>query len=457
MIESPLALATVIAAATGLAFWLDYRFEALGKVGASMLAIIFGTILSNVGLVPVSSPIYGAVGGVVTSLAIAWLLLSVDLRDLRKAGPKMIGAFAIAVTGTALGAMVGAFVYQDRFGDNTWRLAGTLTGTYSGGSVNFVSVGRAFEIPDVLFAGATAADNMATGIWLAVTLMLPVWLGRFYPATVTPSDGPDLAEAAAAGSDGQSERHAHHPYFAHVKMSALQIANLMAVGLLLVFVSEWLGNLIPGVPAILWLTTLALVLGHTRFYREAPGALQMGSVALHFFFVLIGILSRFSEIVTVGIEVFLLHPDRGGRPRCRGVRGGKALPPGHRHLVGGLPSGRGRTLVGPGGGHLPGVEAPGAPGGHRRAAWLRGGNVPGTGCGLRSPGRLLGPGPSSDGAGNRVSGRFSTGPFQSGRERPRAGFRSSASSPSSTGFAGLEVAPPAAIPSMVFGRARLYD
>lgn len=324
MIEAPLSLATVIAAATGLAFWLDYRFEAVGKVGASMLAIIFGTVLSNVGLVPVSSPVYGAIGGVVTSLAIAWLLLSVDLRDLRKAGPRMIGAFGIAVTGTALGAMVGALIYQDRFGDNTWRLAGTLTGTYSGGSVNFVSVGRAFEIPDVLFAGATAADNMATGIWLAVTLMLPVWLGRFYPAPASaghsPASDPGSVEArgedgdapgdrspqggGAAATTGQSERHAHHPYFAHVGMSALQIANLMAVGLLLVFTSEWLGGLVPGVPAILWLTTLALILGHTPLYREAPGALQMGSVALHFFFVLIGILSRFSEIVTVGIEVF---------------------------------------------------------------------------------------------------------------------------------------------------------
>ncbi len=302
MIESPLALATTIAAATGLAFWLDYRFEAVGKVGASMLAIIFGTVLSNAGIVPIESPIYGAVGGVVTSLAIAWLLLSVDLRDLRKAGPKMIGAFAVAVTGTALGAMVGAWVYQDRFGDDTWRLAGTLTGTYSGGSVNFVSVGRAFEIPDVLFAGATAADNMATGIWLAVTLMLPVWLGRFYPKTVVP-DATGLQPVASHGPV-QSERHAHHPYFAHVGISALQIANLMAVGLILVFGSEWLGGLVPGVPAILWLTTLALILGHTPMYREAPGALQMGSVALHFFFVLIGILSRFSEIVTVGIEVF---------------------------------------------------------------------------------------------------------------------------------------------------------
>ena len=49
MIESPLALATTIAAATALAFWLDYRFPALGKVGASMMAIIFGAILSNTG------------------------------------------------------------------------------------------------------------------------------------------------------------------------------------------------------------------------------------------------------------------------------------------------------------------------------------------------------------------------------------------------------------------------
>ena len=178
MIETPLALATTVAAATALAFWLDRRFPALGKVGASMMAIVFGALLSNLGLVPVSSPVYGAIGGVVTSLAIAWLLLAVNLADLKKAGPKMIGAFGLAVLGTAIGALVAAMVYQEAFGDNTWRLAGTMTGTYSGGSVNFVSVGRAFEIPEALVAGATAADNVTTGIWLAVTLTVPIWLGR---------------------------------------------------------------------------------------------------------------------------------------------------------------------------------------------------------------------------------------------------------------------------------------
>ena len=123
MIESPLALVTVIAAATALAFWLDYRVPALGKVGASMLALIFGAILSNTGLVPVDSGVYEAVFGPVTSVAIAWLLLSVNLRDLRKAGPRMVGAFGVAVTGTVLGAFVAAAVYGVHFGEDTMRMA----------------------------------------------------------------------------------------------------------------------------------------------------------------------------------------------------------------------------------------------------------------------------------------------------------------------------------------------
>ena len=333
MIQSPLALATVIAAATALAFWLDYRFRTLAKVGASMLAIIFGAILSNAGLVPVSSPVYDAVIGPVTSVSIALLLLSVDLRDLAKAGPRMMGAFAVAVLGTMAGALLAAAVYGSHFGDDTWRIAGALTGTYSGGSVNFVSVGREVGLTGTLFAGLNAADAVMTALWLAATLMLPVWLGRFYapvsaegqdrangsgagngrtgeaggaPAGGAPAGGALADDAPAADApDDASERRRHHPYFVREGSSALSIAGLVAAGMILVFLSEWLGQVVPGIPSILWLTTLALVLGHSPLCRDARGAMQLGSVGLHFFFVLIGILSRVSEIVAVGAEVFV--------------------------------------------------------------------------------------------------------------------------------------------------------
>ena len=300
MIESPLALATVIAAATALAFWLDYRFPALGKLGASMMAIIFGAVLSNLNIVPVDSIVYDVVLGPVTSVSIAWLLLSVDLRDLAKAGPRITGAFLVAVTGTVLGACVATVIYQSHFGDDTWRIAGALTGTYSGGSVNFVSVGREVGLTGALFAGLNAADAVVTGLWLAATLILPIWLARFYAPVEAPAATDDESSTGAPAN----ERHRNHPYFAREGLSAVGIAGLFATGLILVFVSEWLGTVVPQIPSILWLTTLALALGHSPLYRDAPGAMQLGSVGLHFFFVLIGILSRVSEIAEVGFEVF---------------------------------------------------------------------------------------------------------------------------------------------------------
>jgi uncharacterized membrane protein len=292
VIESPLFLTALIAVTTAGAFILERRVRWLSKVGASLLALGLGAVLSNSGLVPSASPVYSVIEGPVTSLAIAWLLLAVNLSDLKVAGTRMIGAFLLAAAGTALGAFIGAILFSGAFGENTWRLAGVFTGTYSGGSVNFVSVGRGVDIPDALFAGAAAADALTTGIWLAVCLTLPIWLGKFYKAAI-PGDGEDTGP----------EEHAH-PFFDKIPLSTFDLANLLAVGFGLVVLSGWLGTLVPSVPAVVWLTTFALGVGHLKFFRSERGAMQLGNLALHFFFVIIGIHSRISEIMAVGVEVF---------------------------------------------------------------------------------------------------------------------------------------------------------
>ncbi len=292
VIESPLLLTAVVAVATALAFFLDRRVPWLSKVGASLLALILGAVLSNTGLVPAFSPVYSVIEGPLTSLAIAWLLLAVNLSDLKVAGPRMIAAFSLAVLGTAAGAMVGGLVFSGSFGEDTWRLSGVFTGTYTGGSVNFVAIGRGVGLPDSLFAGATAADALTTGIWLAVTLMLPVWLRRFYPAA-------PLEKEREGGSAAME-----HPFFERVPLSTLDLGNLLAAGFVLVVAAEWISRLTPAIPAVLWLTTLALGVGHLKPFRKPLGALQLGNLALHFFFVIIGIHSRVSEILTVGVEIF---------------------------------------------------------------------------------------------------------------------------------------------------------
>jgi uncharacterized membrane protein len=296
LISAALPLTAFIAFLAALAFVLERRFPALSKVGASLLTLVFGAVVSNVGLVPAASPVYDTIAGPVTMLAIAWLLLSVNLSDVKKVGGRMFGAFGLAVLGTALGAFVGAVVFAPALGESGWQLAGVFTGTYSGGSVNFVSVGRVVELPDALWAGATAADAMTTGIWMAATLLLPVWLARFYPPVPKALTELSDDQKAAGGQE--------HPFFAPASLSALDLSVLVAAGLGLLTAADLTARLIPQVHSVLWLTTYALILGQTRWFHHAEGALQLGTMVLLLFFVVIGIWSRVSEIAAVGAVVF---------------------------------------------------------------------------------------------------------------------------------------------------------
>ena len=305
MIDTPLALIATIAGVVVLAMWLERRrVPGLWKLGATLLAIAIGGVLSNAGLVPPASPTYQAITGTATDLAIVWLLLAVNLADLRKAGGAMLVAFGIAVVGTALGAFAGAFVFGDAIGEETWKLAGALTGTYSGGSLNFTAVSRAVDMSDALFVGATAADNVVTGLWLAACVVLPRWIGRYYPA---PPPSPGAASASVADHAGHDpdlpNDESAHPLFARASLSTHRLAILVATGLAIVIASRVVAAVTPGINPVLWLTTLALVTGHVMPSRAKRGALQLGNLALLFFFVVIGIYSRIAEVLAVGVQV----------------------------------------------------------------------------------------------------------------------------------------------------------
>ncbi len=293
MIDDPRALVCIITAVTALAFWLEKRQAWARKVGASLLVILFGALLSNFNVVTHVSPVYDLIGGPLTSLAIVWLLLAVDLRSVRAAGPRMGLAFALAVIATAVGALAAAWSMGTAFPDDTWRLAGVMTGTYSGGSLNFVAVGREVGLTDALFAASAAADNLLTGVWMGATLVLPVWLRRFYPAR--PVDDGAHAHAASASFAKMLESS---------PLRIFDVLALLAFGFAIILASEGMRNLVPAVPSVLWITTFALTAGQVPALRRLSGALPLGLLCLNLFFVVIGIGSRVAEIARVGIEVF---------------------------------------------------------------------------------------------------------------------------------------------------------
>lgn len=304
MIDGPLALSATVAAVAAVGFWLESRFPWAEKLGASLLVIALGAVLSNLGLVPASSAVYGAVYGPVTSLAIVWLLLAVDLRDLRAAGPRMLGAFALAVAATTVGALTAVVLFGEAVGEETWRLAGTMVGTYSGGSLNFAAVGRAVELPESLFTAAAAADNVMTAVWMVATLLLPAWLARFYPAAPPAPDPAPGGTGEGPGGAGEEGRR-RQGLLDGVPFHVPDVAALLAVGLILHVAAETVAREVPlPIPSVVWLTTFALAVAQLPPVRRLQGAFHLGTLALNLFFVVIGIGSRVAEILSVGLEIF---------------------------------------------------------------------------------------------------------------------------------------------------------
>lgn len=297
MIQDPQSLVFVLALCTAAAFWLERTFKWAGKIGATFLAIGLGAMLSNANLVTVSSGVYDTVFGPVTSLAIVWLLFAVNIRDIKAAGPSMLKVFGLAILGTALGAVLAGFIFQTVFPQTFWKLAGTLTGTYAGGSLNFVAVGRALDLPPALFTATAAADNVLTAAWFMATLFIPSLFFKIKHH--------QISEKNTSTGTPQS----WNPVSAEVPMSLVSLSLLLALGLGLLQLTQWLSEVLGNVglgwiPSILILSTLALVVGHLPAVRKLKGSFLLGYLAMHVFFVVIGISSKFSLILEVGLEVF---------------------------------------------------------------------------------------------------------------------------------------------------------
>ena len=296
MIRDPLAVVLAMAAVVFVSVWMERRVRMIRAVGSVLTAIVLGALLSNVGVLPAQSEAYGILGGMVVSLGIALILLGVDIRTVLRAGPGMLAAFALGAVGTVMGGILGGFLLADAVGPETWKLAGQYTGTYIGGGVNMVAVGQGVETSAELFSAAVAADNVTTTLWMAVCLILPATLARFWPVP-TPGVGGETTQTAA-------DPDSHEFLETDRRVSLTDVAALVVLAFGAVWSAEQIGRLTPGVPSVLWLTTIALAAAQVPVVQRLAGGPLLGNYALHLFLAALGAQSIISEILRVGLQVF---------------------------------------------------------------------------------------------------------------------------------------------------------
>jgi uncharacterized membrane protein len=324
MITNPTAVFFVLAVCVAVALVLEARTKVFGALGSALLGILFGMLLSNTGVIPGTSPAYDFLGGPAVSAGIILILLTVDVRSVASAGPRMLAAFTIGGLGSAVGSSIAALLLADAIGPETWKLAGQYTATYTGGGVNFAAVGSALDTSGDLFSAGIAADVTMTAIWMATCLIVPVVFVASRKEGVKDDDGAraggSTGDDVQAGGPTEAEVHAGDPtraddqaeradaapslhemlYSSVGSVDLADLAFMVTVVLGTLWASDWLGSVLAPAPSVLFLTTIALVLAQLPAVRALRGAGVIGNYLVLLFLASNGAMSVLANIVVIG-------------------------------------------------------------------------------------------------------------------------------------------------------------
>ncbi len=290
------ALLAVVFGIAAVGFWLDTT--SLGKrLSGIAIMLVIAIALSNVGLIPHVAPLYGVIWSTLVPIAIPLLLLNANISKIASATGSMLAPFAIAVFGTLLGAAIAFWLVPA--GPSSADIAGVLSATYIGGSMNFVAVSEVLQFEDKsIVTAALAADNVAGTLFVVWIILLPTLrvFRRWIPSPI--------ADAAEAATTATTNAASSTPPF-----NLLHITSALAVSGAICAAGYGTARAL-GIPnyGILFSTALSLIVA-TAFHGQIAklrGHDQVGMFIMYMFFATIGAGTELAVLIETGLMIFAL-------------------------------------------------------------------------------------------------------------------------------------------------------
>ena len=275
---------------TVIGWWLAQVNNWARKLGATMVILLLGLLVTNLtGWTPEQSAV-SWVNGPLTSLAIAELLLAVELFSVLPDARRLLLPFITSIGGTLVAVLLIGLLLSQWLGQSWISLAGLFTATFTGGSLNFVSVARTLEIPSTLLLIATTADHVAFTAWFVISLLIG---RRWKQRNITESIGINHSSSTLTEA------------FAWPSSQAVMMALLWGAGVLLVSdrMVGVLKQLGVQLPSILVLTTVALIAAQLPLAKSRKACYGVGLLLIQPFFAVIGLSSSLGALLGDGLPV----------------------------------------------------------------------------------------------------------------------------------------------------------
>jgi uncharacterized membrane protein len=319
LIQEPMAVLAVLLGVLGLLFLADRHpvLQRFFRVVPLLVFIYFvPTVLSNLGIIPLQSELYRFVRVYLLPASLVLLVLSVDLPAIARLGRNAVVVFLAGTAGIILGGPLAylalGWLVPAELGDQAWKGLAALSGSWIGGSANFVAIGQSIGAHDSTLSMLVVVDVGVSNIWTAVLLS---FAGREQKMDARIGADRSTLDVVRQEVERLQAENARPVSLADLLwMLALAMGVTVGCTALAKRLPD-LGTMVTGFTwVVLLVTTVGVVLSFTPARRlEGAGASRMGSVFLYLLVATIGAQAEFRRLldapalVAVGMVWMAIH------------------------------------------------------------------------------------------------------------------------------------------------------
>ncbi len=277
---------TVITMIPVFFLWLEKKtrwkiFDILPAIIWIFLTPIF---LSNLNVIPRSTPIYDTFRSFAVPMFIVLMLLDINIREVLRVAWRGAGVLVLGAIGIVVGAAISFYLFKGGLPEDTWRGYGALAGSWIGGTGNLAAVAESLDTPGEMVGMVVLVDNFVYVFYFPLILSCKRWAASFNRFTrVSQAQIDHIAQATA-----QVERKSHEVHFKDVLM-------LLGFGFATILAANTAAGFIPALPpvltertwAILLVTTFGIALSGTPL-KNVPGTEPLSMSFVYVYMTMMG-------------------------------------------------------------------------------------------------------------------------------------------------------------------------
>jgi len=307
----PIGIMAVILMVPVFFLWLERKtkWKIFNYLPAIIWIFVTPIFLSNLNIIPKSTPVYSTFKSFAVPLFIIFMLLDINVRESFKVAWRSAGVLIIGAIGIVVGATISFLIFKDGLGPEAWSGFGALAGSWIGGTGNLAAVAESLNTPPDMIGIVVLVDNFVYILYFPIILTCKRWAPAFNKFTRVSKEQIEHFSKVASNI----ERKTHEVHFTHV-------ITLFGFGFTVLLLSNWLATLMPALPpvftvktwAMLLVTTFGIILSATPL-KKVPGTEPLSMSLVYIYMTMMGAQADLNNIgnaywfLLAGLICILVH------------------------------------------------------------------------------------------------------------------------------------------------------